>query len=80
MTRLTDGTRTVEIEMARWNGTGFNPDWSMDFFEVGGLPYDEEADTYKVDDVDYCIDQAIDAVKEMNDEAEWLIVDGERMA
>ena len=80
MTRLTDGKRTVEIEMARWTGTGFNPDWSADFFEVGHLPYDEETDTYTVQDVEYCIEQAIDAVKEMNDEAEWLMVDGERMA
>lgn len=37
----------------------YTPDFSRDFFEAGGLPYDEEKDVYKVEDVDYCIDQAM---------------------
>lgn len=60
MMKLTDGTRTVEITMTSWNGSGYDPDWSMDFFAVGSLPYDEETETYTVPDVGYCIEQAED--------------------
>jgi hypothetical protein len=59
--RITDGKRTVNIEMKRWNGSGFDPDFSLDFFEAGGLPYNEETDTYTVKDVDYCIDMGLEA-------------------
>lgn len=58
--RLTDGTKTVEITIARWNGSGYDPDWSNDYFGAGNLPRDEEKDAYIVDDVDYCIDMAND--------------------
>ena len=44
--KLTDGKKTVEIKIQRWNGTSYDPDWSNDFFEAGNLPYDEETDTY----------------------------------
>lgn len=54
--KLTDGKKTVEIKMYGVNGI----EWSLDFFEAGGLPYDELNDTYYVHDVDYCIDQAKD--------------------
>ena len=60
MIRLTDGKKTVEIEMCDWTGSGYTPDWSRDFFEVGGLPYDDENNVYIVDDVDYCVEQARD--------------------
>lgn len=58
--KLTDGKRTVEIRMCVWQDSSYSPDWSADFFEAGGLYYDDEKDTYTVQDVDYCIDQAID--------------------
>ena len=58
--KLFDGNRMVAIEMQTWNGTGFNPDWSEDFFEAGGLPYNENIDAYTVPDVSYCIEQAED--------------------
>lgn len=58
--KITDGKKTVEIKMQHWNGSGYDPDFSEEFFEAGGLEYDEEADAYKVEDVDYCIDQATD--------------------
>ena len=62
MTKLTDGKRTVAIEMMIWQKTGYSPDWSNDFFEVGGLPCHEDEQTgdtvYHVGDVDYCIEQA----------------------
>lgn len=58
--KITDGKKTVEIEIREWNGTGWNPDWSEDYFIAGSLPYDEETETYIVADVDYCIDYATD--------------------
>lgn len=67
MTRLTDGKKTVEIEMKKWNGSGYDPDWSADFFEVGQAPYDEEKEAYVVENVDYCIEQARACVEEDNE-------------
>lgn len=54
--KMTDGARTIVIEIKRWNGTGYDPDWSADYFKAGSLPYD--ADCYIVQDVQYCIDMA----------------------
>lgn len=56
--KITDGKKTVEIKIQRWNGSGYDPDWSTDYFDAGTLPYNEGADTYTVDNVDYCIDAA----------------------
>lgn len=60
MAKLTDGKRNVEIYMMVWNGTGYGPDWSNDFFEVGTLPTVEIGPDvlYCVPDVAYCIEQA----------------------
>ena len=58
--KITDGKKTVEIRMMTWQGSGYSPDWSLDFFCAGSLPYDDETDTYTVEDVDYCIEQACD--------------------
>lgn len=58
--RLTDGTKTIEIKIKRWNGSGYDPDWSNDYFSAGSLQYDEDVSSYVVDDVDYCIDMAND--------------------
>ena len=58
--KITDGKKTVNIRMMMWEGSGYSPDWSQDFFEAGSLPYNEDTDTYTVDDVDYCIDQAME--------------------
>lgn len=58
--KLTDGKKTIEIRMMVWEGGCYTTDWSLDFFEAGGLPYDAETDAYRVDDVDYCIEQAED--------------------
>ena len=60
MTRLYDGKKIAEITMNTWTGNGYTPDFSLDFFEVGVLPYDEKRDAYVVDDVDYCIEYAMD--------------------
>ena len=56
--KLTDGKKTAEINIQRWNGSGDDPDWSADYFNAGSLPYDEETDTYTVENVDYCIETA----------------------
>ena len=58
--KITDGKKTVSIILTTWNGTGYDPDWSNDFFNAGSLEYNDETDTYTVNDVDYCIDQAMD--------------------
>lgn len=62
--KMTDGKRTVEIEMKVWTPNGYTPDWSIDFFVAGSIPhfYDERlaADVYQVDDVDACIEWATD--------------------
>lgn len=70
MTKLTDGKRTVSVRMMIWNGNGYDPDWSNDFFEVGGLPYheDDHGDlVYEVKDVGYCIEQAQEWADEDDD-------------
>lgn len=56
--KITDGKKTVEIRIQRWNGSGYDPDWANDYFTAGALPYNDDTDTYTVDDVDYCIDMA----------------------
>ena len=56
--KITDGKKTVEIKIQRWNGSGYDPDWSADYFDAGSLPYNEDTGAYTVDDVDSCIDMA----------------------
>ena len=53
--RLTDGKRIVEINLYEKNSM---VDGAQDYFNAGNLQYDEETDTYKVDDIDYCIGYA----------------------
>lgn len=60
MTRLTDGNKTIEVTLKVWDGNGYTPDWSEDFYGVGMLPYDEAANAYRVDNVDWCVDAAED--------------------
>jgi hypothetical protein len=57
---MTDGDRLVDVKIQRWNGSGYDPDWSEDYFDAGGLEYDEDLQAYKVNNVDYCIDMAMD--------------------
>ena len=54
MTKFYDGKKTVEISMVDNNGTSFE----ADFFEIGGLPFDDEKGAYVVKDVDYLVDYA----------------------
>lgn len=65
--KMTDGKKTIYITICKWNGSGYTPDWSNDFFEAGSLPYDDEKDVYVVADVDYCVDQANDYINRTGD-------------
>lgn len=56
--KITDGKKPAEIRIQLWTGSGYDPDWSNDYFNAGNLPYNADADTYTVADVDYCIDMA----------------------
>lgn len=57
MTKFYDGKKVVEIHMVDNDGT--SPEsFEGDFFEIGGLPFDEEKDAYFVKDVDYLVDYA----------------------
>ena len=56
--KITDGKKTVDIRIQRWNDHYYDPDWSADYFNAGSLPYDEETNTYTVDSVDSCIEYA----------------------
>lgn len=72
--KITDTTKTVEIRIQKWNGSGYDPDWSTDYFCAGSLPYDEETDTYTVADVDYCIEMAnTEARMTVNEDGEDVI-------
>lgn len=65
MVVLVDKNKAVEISIREWDeeNTQYGPDWSADFFEVGGLKTVSEPElAYVVDDVDYCIEQADDMV------------------
>lgn len=64
---ISDGKRTVSIVMRVWDGSGYGPDFSIDFFDAGLLPFDSEADTYTVQDVEYCIEQAQDYIAGVGD-------------
>lgn len=57
--KLTDGKKTVEIEMYDWDFFAKREyEFSADFFT--GLSKQDESGAYIVDDVDYCIDYARD--------------------
>lgn len=77
--KITDGKKTVEIRIQKWNGSGYDPDWSIDYFSAVSLPYDEETDTYTVYDVDDSIDTAVyeltDEDSEFYDEDMRVFVD-----
>ena len=80
MTNFTDGTKTVSIWMENVNGV----EWSADFYDVGGLEYDEEAEAYKVESIEYLVDQAKDYMAGIGDfyesgakEGETLTVSGD---
>lgn len=60
MIKLKDNVRTIEITMQEYRFDQLRPDWAADFFDVGCLPYNEDHEAYVVNDVEYCIDMALD--------------------
>ena len=70
MIRLIDNNKVVEISIREWDEESlqWGPDWSADFFNVGGLEtVDEPELAYIVDDVDCCIEYANDMVAGVGD-------------
>lgn len=69
MIRLTDGYATVTVEMKTWDERNqcYTPDRADEFFGVRGLPIDLSTQAYKVEDVNYCLDQARDSMLHMGD-------------
>lgn len=65
--KMQDKTRKVKIELCVWDGNGYGPDFSQDFFEAGGLKHNDETDCYIVPDIEYCIDQANDMINHQGD-------------
>lgn len=49
--KLTDGTKTISIQMLMLTDAGFTPDYAPDFFEAGNLGYDDDQSAYIVGDV-----------------------------
>lgn len=70
MTRFIDNYKAVEISIRDWDeeSSQYGPDWSADFFEVGGLKtVDNPELAYVVDDVDCCVEYASDMVAGVGD-------------
>ncbi len=64
-TILTDGNKTVKLTMHEWDevDSRYLPAFEHDFFDVGCLDtveMENGALAYKVNDVEYCIEQAMD--------------------
>ena len=68
MTKFYDGKKILTISM-KDGRTGC--DFEYDFFEVGGLKFDETVNAYKVDDVDYLVDYATDYANGTNSDADY---------
>ena len=69
MIRLTDGYATVTVEMKTWDERNqcYTPDRAPEFFDVGRLPIDPSTQAYKVEDVNYCLDEARDSMLHTGD-------------
>lgn len=64
--KITDGNRTMIIEMVRWScaDAGYVDDISEAYFNAESLPYDSSKKAYIVDDVVKYMDLAFDWEKE----------------
>lgn len=72
--KLTDGKRSVEIRMMYWEGNGYSPDFSDDFFADRPHQFDDEGFCI-VDDVEYCIDAAEEcAAEELQETGREIVV------
>mgnify|MGYP000888645613 CR=1 FL=1 len=71
-TYFTDGKTTISVTLHEWDDTTrqYTPDWSADFYDVGGLLEVSEIDNepvYACDSIDALIGQANDAVAGVGD-------------
>lgn len=72
MAKFYDGKELVEIEMVdRHSGMDFEDD----FFDVGGLKYNEALEAYIVDDIYYLIDYAQSYADGSNTDIDYAIDD-----
>lgn len=58
--------KMAEIRMTGLNGI----DWETNFYNATALPYDEESDTYTVNDISYLLEQARDYCRHDGDFAD----------
>lgn len=72
MAKFYDGKELVEIRMVDSN-SGVN--FEDDFFEVGGLKYNEALEAYIVDDIHYLIDYAQSYADGSNTDIDYEIDD-----
>lgn len=58
MFKLTDGKRTIELCLSIWDGKNYYDvtSWIMEM----SVPYDSEKEAHIVQDVQYCIDYAME--------------------
>lgn len=68
MTKFYDGKKILSISM---KDTNTNLDWENDFFDVGSLSYNSDIDAYKVDDVNYLVDYAVDYANGTNTDIDY---------
>ena len=68
MAKFYDDKKILSITMTD-DRTGI--DFEEDFFEVGQLHYDMELDAFKVEDVDYLIDEAVTYANGTNTDFEY---------
>lgn len=72
MAKFYDGKEFVEIEMVdRHSGMDFEDD----FFDVGGLKYNEALEAYIVDDIYYLIDYAQSYADGSNTDIDYAVDD-----
>lgn len=68
MTKFYDGKKILSISM---KDTNTNLEWENDFFDVGSLSYNSYIDAYKVDDVNYLVDYAVDYANGTNTDIDY---------
>lgn len=72
MAKFYDGKEVVEIRMVDGNS---GMDFEDDFFDVGGLKYNEALEAYIVDDIYYLIDYAQSYADGSNTDIDYAVDD-----
>lgn len=81
MTKFFDGKNILEITIQEWNGSGYTPDWSADFFEAGRFTFNDSIDAHVItldDSLEYMIEYAEDWENCRGDFYEDEAPDGDR--